>query len=476
MAFAGQSRGAFGVKSGNCRSAPYAVADAEEERLQFSLLWLTVLLLPLNWLLGTSFFWMFAIAFILAVSLKRFSPIEYLLCFLMLALAFSLMVSVLTDYQASRVMAALYNLGVQGIILVFLHWGRRALMTDGDANVLPADAIYRAALYAFVIQAAVIVLAWAYMTSSGGRTLEFPALLLWFGGSLPGILKEYAVNSVVAVDWVSGGPGVRLHGLGAFATEGAFLLMITGLLALPGLYRRNRLLALLAVEVSILPILLMMGSRTTALAYSFSLLFLIVLWRKAVLGFILVTLPVLLFGVLFVVAGPGMELIGAGIQSLMDARAGSTADRMTSYQIAIDRVLDTNVLIGIGVKPEDSTKLQIPIGSHSSIVSMFTKGGLIALMFLAMIYVVVILRVLRTQLLLLSGATSQRSGARYEAATLCRCAFAILVWWVTEDLDGPVYQAALCGLALGLFWQASANIFPDSDPVQPAAATGLRRA
>jgi hypothetical protein len=45
----------------------------------------------------------------------------------------------------------------------------------------------------------------------------------------------------------------------------------------------------------------------------------------------------------------------------------------------------------------------------------------------------------------------------------------LMLWWVTEDFDFPVHQAAIAGLCLGLFWGALAMT---GGGLRPAATTG----
>src|SRR5215207_10894183 len=68
------------------------------------------------------------------------------------------------------------------------------------------------------------------------------------------------------------------------------------------------------------------------------------------------------------------------------------------------------------------------------------------------IYVVLLWRIVRSQLLLLRAASQGRDLRALELAYLSRCVLVLLTWWVTEDFDAPAHGAALAGLAIGLFW------------------------
>jgi hypothetical protein len=117
-------------------------------------------------------------------------------------------------------------------------------------------------------------------------------------------------------------------------------------------------------------------------------------------------------------------------------------------------VLDNNLLTGLGIKPRDEFLLSIPIGSHSSWISMFTKGGMVALAAWVALNIALIGRLVRSQHVLYLKADAVDRGRRFELANLSRCALVLMFWWATEDFDAPAHQAAIGGLCLGLFWGA----------------------
>lgn len=435
--------------------------------LQFRLLYLSVLFLPLNWLLGTTLPWLFAAGAILAISMARFSVAEWLLLALVLALSLGLAVGILTDFKAGRSVAAAYNIGVLLLLLVFLNWGRQLQMAGARWGPSAVDRVYLAAFVTYLTHVGVIVGTRVYVAVTGDMTLEFDALVLRFAGHLPGLLGLYKVNELVLVDWLDGGPDLRIFGLGAHATEGAILFAMIGLLAVIHLYRRQRFWWLLGAELTMLPLLWMMGSRTVVLAYLASMLLLVVLLRRGTLLVALLVAPLLIVGVV-AYGGEAWTLLWQSAERLTEVRAGSAETRLMSYTLAIERVLDTNIITGLGIKPLHEAMPGIPIGSHSSFVSIFTKGGLLALGIFVSWYLYILWRIGSSQLALYGGAEVQGCGSNFELVTLSRIILIHVVWWITEDLDAPAYQAALGGLVIGLFIAMCGQLRRRTRPAWPA--------
>ena len=205
------------------------------------------------------------------------------------------------------------------------------------------------------------------------------------------------------------------------------------------------------VELSILPMLLPFGSRTTSLAYVASLAFLAVIWRGGIM------LGAILLGplVLAVVALFGLDLVDlfqASAHSVAEARAGSTATRLETYTLAIRMVLEQNLIFGLGIKPVDVSLAEIPIGSHSSVISTFTRGGLIGLALFLAFYLTVAVRMMVVQVAAFTRSARLTIESRLELVFLARAIFIILIWYLTEDLDVPLYHTLLSGLIIGIFW------------------------
>lgn len=441
---------AFGTYGSGSVGRPIIV---DGRALQFFLVAATIALLPLNWLLGTTVPWIFLTAGLLAFGFVRFSLPEWQILALTIALALSMLLAMISDFEAQRALAAMYNLSVLLMILVFINFGRQIDHAPREAGgAWPKDRIYRAAFWAYLSYVAFMAGVTAYVTVTGDHHIVFDALVMGLLPKLPGVLGMYVENVVIlGTDWVNGHAQPRIFGMGVYATESAVHIVILAAMAAIYLIRKRHYFWAVAVELSVLPMLIPIGSRTTGLAYIVSLVFMAAVWRGGL------TLGAILLGP-FAIAGLVLFApdIVAGLQSafqgLAEARAGSTETRMETYRLAISMVLDQNLLIGLGIKPVNPALAEIPIGSHSSFVSTFTRGGLIGLGLFVAFYVTMMLRLGIVQLAALARSAIVTVEARLELAYLARAIFVFLLWCVTEDLDAPLYSAMLAGLAIGIFW------------------------
>lgn len=436
--------------SGGARRAAPIVADAWA--LQCFLVATTIVTLPLHWALGTELPWIFCVGAVLAFGMVRLSLPEWQVLSLTVVLTLSLMLAMMQHFQGERAFGAVYNIAVLLLLVVFINFGRQLDHAGRGRNgVWPKDAIYRAALIAYICYVVFMTVMTVYVAATGQTRVAFNSLILGNLGELPGILGTYAQNLVVETDWINGRPQSRNHGMGVYATESAIQVVMLGAMGAIYLIRRRMLGWALLLELSILPMLIPFGSRTTGLAYVISLLFLGLIWRGGLmLGAILVGPFVLAGLVLF-----GPDLVGAlqsSAQSLADARAGSTETRLETYKLAVRMVLDQNLILGLGIKPVDPSLAAIPIGSHSSVVSTFTRGGLIGLGLFLAFYLALAIRMVVVQLAAFARSARLTMETRLELAYLARAIFVILVWYLTEDLDVPLYHTLISGLIIGIFW------------------------
>jgi O-antigen ligase len=420
--------------------------------LQLRLAVLTVLLIPLNWVLGTALLWVYAVAAVLMLSLERLSLLEAVYGVLSAVLIFALGIAIANEggVAGDRVLASLYNLTIVTVLVAYANFGRKAQLHSPDQAPLSRK-IYRAAFWCFAAQLVWIGAVHLYTAATGLMQIETKTLIMGAFGGLPGVLAQYSKLSIVITDWLKAGPDTRIIGFGVYATEGALLLLVIGLLAAIHAAARRRWLVLVGIEIMIAVALVEMASRTTLLAYLISLGLMAGLWARRIASGLLLMTPLLIVGtVIAAIYGP--DFLKDAFSASNEARAGSSGERFKSYLLAIDLVRETNILTGLGVKPRDDSILSIPIGSHSSFISSFTKGGLVGLATMVTIYGVLLWQVIRSQLVLFGAASERNEPRRFEIIYLSRCVLVVLTWWVTEDFDAPAHAAALAGLAIGLFW------------------------
>ncbi|AMB44404.1 hypothetical protein Y590_05805 [Methylobacterium sp. AMS5] len=421
------------------------------------LLVLTIWLVPVNWILGTSLIWLYAVALASVGSMRRPSGPEYALLGLSAALLLGLAVS--GNPSVDRTLGSIYNLTLIGALIIIMNAARHL------ARSRPAELqrLWAAAIALFLVQALWAFGIWVAVMSTGILDAQVKTLVVGAIGDLPGVLAEYSRALIVETDWTSTGPTLRVSGFGLYATEGALLVALAGLLAAIRLAATRRPVLLIAlVEVVTVIALVLAASRTTLLGYVASAVLLAGLTGRRALVGVLITLPIAVLAV-GATLHYGPAALSEAFTALNSSRAGSSDTRFLSYTLAIDMVMQENPLTGLGIKPRDPSLLEIPIGSHSSFISMFTKGGFVALSLFTAFYGIIIARMIGVQQrLLLSGPGDPIQGRRVALIYLSRAVFVILVWWTTEDFDAPAQAVLVTAICLGTFWGLSESTQPET--------------
>lgn len=432
-----------------------------------------VLLMPLNWLLGTTLIAVFAAALALAFPLHRLSSLEYAYGCLCGALVLGLAVATLQGVGANQIVGAVFNVAMILTLVAFANFGRKAQSVRPSPH-MPAERIYRAAFWCFWLQIAVIAAAYAYVAATGNTEVSFRSLLLGAGGELPGILRYYSTVFVSVRDGVALDADARIVGIGIYPTEGAILVLTVGLLASVHAVRRRRYVLAVMVEIAVALSLIEMASRTTLAAYALSLALLGALGGRKMLRFLVPCAPALA-GALVLGALYGPEVIAAWVDAANQARSESSGTRFSSYALALELVWQKNPITGLGILPKEPSLLEIPIGSHSSWTSLLTRGGLVALAAWLAVNAMLLAKIVRAQAVLYRDRSGIDPARRFELVSLCRCVLVLMLWWITEDFDFPAHQIVVAGLAIGLLWGAlERRSRPAPSAWVPAPAAGWR--
>ncbi len=433
-------------------------------RRQLAVAAATVLLIPLNWLLGTTLLWVYAAAALLLVRPQRLSALEWIFIAMCAMLTLSIVIGLNQISDGERIVASLYNISVIVIFIAFANAARKIQSPGSSADCGPSP-IYRAAFWCFAVQITFILALSVYVRGSSPRDIPFSTLLLGAFGELPGILSQYSQSFLSIIDWQATGPEYRVYGFGIYANEGAILIVLVGLLAATHSYRQRRFVTLLGIEALTGLALFLMGSRTTFLAYLLSLGLMVALGGRRIVRLALLCIPLIaVLSVIGMTYGP--RFVGTALHHASDSRAGSSNERFKTYNRAIETVQETNLLTGLGIKPRDDSFAAIPIGSHSSFISMLTRSGLIGLALWTVFSLLLIAQVICSQWLLYGDDPRIHPARRAELAYLSRCILVLLMWWTTEDFDAPVHQAAVAALCLGLFWNLLPKAIETASPAR----------
>lgn len=130
---------------------------------------------------------------------------------------------------------------------------------------------------------------------------------------------------------------------------------------------------------------------------------------------------------------------------VLGLRQGSTTGRMNLYKYTLDQLYGVDWLVGKGIKPRVDVFV-IPIGSHSTYISLVFKTGIIGFMSFMSFQFVVLWRWLKTKPYV---ANDPRLFTlwRVLGATM----IAMGMWMLTEDIDAPQFLAFLYFSSVGFF-------------------------
>ena len=434
---------------------------------------LYILGLPLWWALGVDFIMPHCLVGVLLLLSARPHAESTLGDHVLLCIIVTLGVSAyvggfLIAGENMRFVAALYNLSlwICGFLIVQQV---RHLLERGPAN---RAALLRAGCWGFALFTIVASGAFVLGYVLHEFLLVVPSVFgMTLGKAVPpgAALLEQSTRLVFArPDWgLPGVPMPRVTVYGPYPTATGAIAAVLGTLALLYLQsvRRAPELAILAVE----------GLIVLLLAFT--------LTRSILGGWIAGAIVAnLVFGTAYRRVAASAALAAAILvaalgdsSSAVGYREYSSESRFANYARAFNETVSTNPVLGLGIKPREEGN-HIPIGSHSTVVSSFTKGGTLA--FSLVFTYLVLMPTFRW--LAVSGAVrkagddpvaARRSPA--ELRTLLNLQIALWVWLCFEDIDAPATAATLIFLSLA-FIEAATRPRRLLRPDQPLRDTGVR--
>ncbi|SOD93425.1 hypothetical protein [Caenispirillum bisanense] len=421
-----------------------------------------ILGIPLWWVLGIDFIVVQGLAALLVVvcltAHRRFSLSDHLLAATILSLCLSAYLGgFLQGSEHSRFVAALYNLSFWVCGLILVQQVRHILVHDPDGRMRLLWAGHVAFLMLVACGWGAVALAYAV----GDLSLITPSVFgLLVGDRIPDSaphIQRHAWLVFTLADWgLPGVPMPRMRVFGPYPAATAATVAALGTLSL--LYvaeRHGRGLRFLVLE-AVVPFTLALTLTRSSLGG----------W---VMGFVLANL---LFGTIHrrltaaavaVMAG-GMVLLGSlDVGEAASYRQYSSESRFENYAEAVERTLDLAPILGLGIKPREES--HIALGSHSTYVSVFTKGGILGLL-LATAYLVLLPAARWTLAWMMTATGAARLDARgvTELRILLTLQVATWVWLGFEDLDAPATAAALLFIGMALIGDGTGRTLAGAGP------------
>lgn len=423
------------------------VALTRQKRAEYALLVLKSFLLglPLWWFLGTSFMMPMFVALALfclrPAPHLRFTLSDALLAGIITVLLGSGYINgFLVAGQPLRFMAALYNIAiwVSGLIIAQQV---RAMLEDGETA---RREINRAAFWAFVVM---VAFSWASFFIAYLRRDFDQQILSLFGfiasDQIPesaALIRQSTTVVFTKADWgLPGVPMPRIGIYGPYPNATAAATAVLGTLALfhmQGL-KRHGWFWRAVVHFIIICTLAITLSRSSLGG-----------WLAGLLA------AHLFFGSMWTRLGSVALIIAAvvvlGFSSVMNVggyRQYSTESRFDNYYRAIDETISSNPVFGLGMKPREEIS-HIAVGSHSTFVSTFTKGGLLGLTIVT-VYLVILPGFRWLRLFMAGGAMGEAD--REQLRLLLTLQVTVLAWLAFEDLDAPATAAMLIFIFFAVF-------------------------
>lgn len=405
-------------------------------------------LIPLWWILGVDFLMYFLIV-VIAVGTVRMVPFGDLMS---AALVTAIAVFLLRAYAAlwegvevERVAAAIYNVMVLISGLAFYQFLCWPLRYSSQPFMEMSNIFFRSSVVLFWISLALS--AFGFGLSFFFDEFNIPTL---FGALVPGdwpggIVKLSKEASFFKPDWLNpDSPLPRLHILGPYPNATAIAVCVLGHFAMLRYAIQGRRKMLAVVWLGTLAMVAFTLSRASAGGLLAGFL---------VAGLIFSRGPariVLSFGMalvlLFILASIGWDVVGSSAGGL---REGSTALRVGNYNAAVDVTMELHPFFGLGVKPYDENVEKIPLGSHSTVISSYVKGGILGILaMLTAFFVAPAIRWLEitARVLRLPDARMWRD----YCWVLFELQITIWTWLLVEDVDAPITAAFLIFAAYAL--------------------------
>jgi len=395
------------------------------------------------WVLGLNLFIYHIAAFFLFFQLLQkqrksssgtyFPSTAVLLLFLSAVYGFSILLHAPAS-QMSRVIAALYNLS---------FWFMGAALTAALANAFRLEDITKivGAFKSISVTLAALTLVMLAVLVIRPDPIEMNTPLHGMAKYLgnTNLVKDSLVIRPLMNDWFASFSRPRLNLLAPYPTASAGLIMIVVFFLMIDavIQKKTRSVVWMVLLGLNLAALFLTLSRMSLLAVLMSTLFVwfvgrrnLFFWTALSLLGLLLLLPLLL---------PFSEW-------LMGLRGGSTSTRMNLYRYTLDQLNGVDWILGVGIKAREESAFSIPIGSHSTYISLLYKSGILG---------VALFIVFQAKLFM--NWFSLREDARVRRIYFLfwrGFGYVFLgmgLWMITEDIDAPQLLAFLYFSLVGLF-------------------------
>lgn len=347
--------------------------------------------------------------------------IPFILMCIIFALQFLSLLINIPDLNIVRIGSAMFNLLCLFSILLCLSF-RKSFF---DIHAL-AFSILKILIFLFIL-----FIFFKYFLLV--ERVSVPTLASFFlPNSLPGMFDFYINKRIIVPDYFAGFT-TRFTGFGPFANAASILCLVAYYLSMP-LMTTNKSKILFWL-VTFWMIWETHSRITTAAFFLTTFLYLLPKRRKN---------PAQTLGIVAIVLVLMYLLIPSGvIDSLLGVRTTSSNVRFLSYQYAVDFLLNQKPFFGFGARTE-SYLSDISIGSHSTIIGLLYKGGLISMLFFSIFFIY--------KVLWLTSLYFKYNSEVFYSFFLS--IVGITIWMFLEDIDVLPFVSIAYGLCLNYLIRA----------------------
>lgn len=410
---------------------------------------LTILLIPLWWILGVRFFVFHLIAFwiFLRVVFKKYKekdrlafPAEAMFCTAFIILYFLSLLINLKNIPSPRVLASLNNLSfwVMGLLVILaVH---NSLSRENMLSLLKAFSAFGLLSSLFVATAYIVwFITHKYIHIKSALYYLLPERMITLIMEKAPLVKYSILPTLIGWDKLfrrdfPRTPAFNLYGTALGATM-VFLIAMT--LAYYTMTKRRRLL--IVVLVLEFGALIMSLSRMSVMALILSALIVTSITRLNKPSSRIVLAVVLIGIILVLILFPPQRIV----RTFSDFRKGSTVWRAHLYRTTLSQSLKKPIL-GHGYKPR-TEGTPVPIGSHSTYLGVIYKTGFLGFAAFLLFWLAVLRR------WWLGRRQAQEDSFLHPLWFYTGIAlFGGFFWMITEDLDAPPAVAFIYFILIGL--------------------------
>ncbi|WP_396335365.1 PssD/Cps14F family polysaccharide biosynthesis glycosyltransferase [Clostridium sp.] len=395
---------------------------------------LTIALIPLFWILGIKFFIFHLASLVLFVNViinkkrnnlkVKYNKLHYILLFFILSYSLSIILNFNME-DIKRIIASVYNLSywIMGLLIMISFYNIDIKIKD--INFI-SNSIKLVLLFQILLLIVGVCL-WIF----GIKNLQISSLIGAFLNSNIDLLQDSISTKFYISQWDSGKEVLRFIGVSIYPTACALIVGVMMVYSCINI-KSNKFRVFIICASYIL--VLATRSRTVIVALPLSIIIILaIFYFNDIKQLIIKNKKIALAIFMLFVIGLFTIVFRYGIiDKFIFGREGSNNARMQIYKETINIFLQ-NKFIGSGYKIY-LPNLDVPIGSHSTYLSVLMKTGLIGFT-MFVLFIVMLGKVWIDEIKVFKNEKNTELKLLHICTGITMLLYSI--WFITEDIDAP---------------------------------------